>query len=135
MVGVETVEQLKEALAYEGATAAERDYASVLAGAPKHAYMGQCTYCGHCAPCTVGINIALSNKFADLAEMAGEVPASVAAHYKAMDVTAGACIACGDCEPRCPFDDADHRAHGKDGGALRLLNEPANFGVFSIRAG
>lgn len=44
----------------------------------------------------------LSNKFADLAEMAGEVPASVAAHYKAMDVTAGACIACGDCEPRCP---------------------------------
>lgn len=104
MVGVETVEQLKEALAYEGATAAERDYASVLTGAPKHAYMGQCTYCGHCAPCTVGINIALSNKFADLAEMAGEVPASVAAHYKAMDVTAGACIACGDCEPRCPFD-------------------------------
>ena len=104
MVGVEIVEQLEEALAYEGATAAERDYASVLAGAPKHAYMGQCTYCGHCAPCTVGINIALSNKFADLAEMAGEVPASVAAHYKAMDVTAGACIACGDCEPRCPFD-------------------------------
>ena len=36
--------------------------------------------------------------------MAGEVPASVAAHYKAMDVMAGACIACGDCEPRCPFD-------------------------------
>ena len=104
MVGVETVEQLEEALAYEDATAAERDYASVLAGAPKHAYLGQCTYCGHCAPCTVGINIALSNKFADLAEMAGEVPASVAAHYKAMDVTAGACIACGDCEPRCPFD-------------------------------
>ena len=104
MVGVEIVEQLEEALAYEGATAAERDYASVLAGAPKHAYMGQCTYCGHCAPCTVGINIALSNKFADLAEMAGEVPASVAAHYKAIDVTAGACIACGDCEPRCPFD-------------------------------
>ena len=66
--------------------------------------MGQCIYCGHCAPCTVGINIVLSNKFADLAEMAGEVPASVAAHYEAMDVTAGACIACGDCEPRCPFD-------------------------------
>ncbi|MEY8461268.1 aldo/keto reductase [Eggerthellaceae bacterium 24-137] len=103
MVGVETVEQLDEALGYETATAAERDYASVLAGAPKHAYMGQCTYCGHCAPCAVGINIALANKFADLAAMADEVPASVAAHYKAMPVTAGACIACGDCEPRCPF--------------------------------
>ena len=73
-------------------------------GRPSTPICGQCTYCGHCAPCTVGINIALSNKFADLAEMAGEVPASVAAHYKAIDVTAGACIACGDCEPRCPFD-------------------------------
>ncbi|MEC4185275.1 aldo/keto reductase [Adlercreutzia sp. R21] len=103
MVGVETVEQLDEALGYESATAIERDYASVLAGAPKHAYMGQCTYCGHCAPCTVGINIALANKFADLAAMADEVPVSVAAHYEAMPVTAGACIACGDCEPRCPF--------------------------------
>lgn len=108
MVGVENVEQLDEALGYEGATAAERDYASVLAGAPKHAYMGQCTYCGHCAPCAVGINIALANKFYDLAEMAvgdgvAPVPASVQAHYEAMDVTAGACTACGQCEPRCPF--------------------------------
>lgn len=103
MVGVETVEQLDGALGYEDATTAERDYASVLAGAPKHAYMGQCTYCGHCAPCAVGINIALANKFADLATMADEVPASVQAHYEAMDVTAGACIACGQCEPRCPF--------------------------------
>lgn len=103
MVGVETVEQLDEALGYETATAAERDYASVLAGAPNHAYIGQCTYCGHCAPCAVGINIALANKFADLAAMADEVPASVAAHYKAMPVTADACIACGDCESRCPF--------------------------------
>lgn len=108
MVGVETVEQLDEALGYETATAAERDYASVLAGAPKHAYMGQCTYCGHCAPCTVGINIALANKFYDLAEMAvgdgaASAPASVRAHYEAMAVTAEACTACGQCEPRCPF--------------------------------
>lgn len=108
MVGVETVEQLEEALAYEGATAAERDYASVLAGAPKHAYMGQCTYCGHCTPCAVGINIALANKFYDLAEMAvggnaAPVPVSVQAHYEAMAVTAGACTGCGQCEPRCPF--------------------------------
>ena len=108
MVGVETVEQLDEALGYETATAAERDYASVLAGAPKHAYMGQCTYCGHCAPCAVGINIALANKFYDLAEMAvgdgaASAPASVRAHYEAMAVTAEACTACGQCEPRCPF--------------------------------
>lgn len=103
MVGVETVGQLEEALAYGRATATERDYASVLAGAPKHAYLGQCTYCGHCAPCTAGINIALANKFYDLAVMAEEVSASVQAHYEAMAVTAGACTVCEACEPRCPF--------------------------------
>ena len=104
LCGYDTKEQVDQAVAYENASHEEKDFASVIANAPLHAYRGQCTYCGHCAPCAVGINIALSNKFADLAEMAGEVPASVAAHYKAMDVTAGACIACGDCEPRCPFD-------------------------------
>lgn len=108
MAGYDTPEHVEQAVAYETATDEDKDYASVLAGAPKHAYMGQCTYCGHCAPCAVGINIALANKFYDLAEMAvgdgvAPVPASVQAHYEAMDVTAGACTACGQCEPRCPF--------------------------------
>ena len=47
----------------------EKDYASVLAGAPAHAYYGQCTYCGHCAPCPSGIDIAMVNKLYDLALM------------------------------------------------------------------
>ena len=103
MAGVESVAQLEEALAYEAAGADELDYASVLAQAPRHSYFGQCTYCGHCAPCVAGINIALVNKFADLAEMADEVPESVREHYRALDATAGACIGCASCEPRCPF--------------------------------
>ena len=103
MVGVETVEQLKEALAYEGATAAERDYASVLANAPAHAWRGQCTYCGHCAPCTAGIDIAAVNKFYDLAVMQDEMPASIREHYRALNATADDCTACAACEPRCPF--------------------------------
>ena len=44
-------------------------------------------------------------KYLDLAE-AGEglsVPATVAAHYEALPVTAGECIACGSCEKNCPF--------------------------------
>ena len=103
MVGVESVAQLEEALAFCDAAPADLDYASVLACAPKHAFGGQCTYCGHCAPCTVGINIALANKFYDLAEQHGEVPPSVQGHYEAMAVTAGACTGCVACEPRCPF--------------------------------
>lgn len=103
LCGVESVEQLEDALAYETATPDELDYASVLAGAPSHAYFGQCTYCGHCQPCTVGINIALVNKYADLAAMQDEVPASVQAHYEALDALAGDCTGCEACEERCPF--------------------------------
>lgn len=103
LVGVESVEQLDEALAYETATEEDRDYASVLAGAPKHAYFGQCTYCGHCAPCVQGINIALVNKFLDLATMQDSAPDSVKAHYKELDANANDCTQCGECETRCPF--------------------------------
>lgn len=103
MAGVTTLEHVDDALAYERASEEERDYASVLAGAPRHAYYGQCTYCGHCAPCVSGINIALVNKFYDLAVMQDEVPASVQAHYEALDETASSCIACEECETRCPF--------------------------------
>ena len=103
MVGVTTLEHVDDALSYEWASEDERDYASVLADAPRHAYYGQCTYCGHCAPCVSGINIALVNKFYDLAVMQDEAPASVQAHYEALDESASSCIACEECETRCPF--------------------------------
>ena len=103
MVGFSTTEHVTEAVAYETADAAARDYASVLAGAPRHAYYGQCTYCGHCAPCAKGIDIPTVNKFYDLAVMQPEVPDSVREHYRALDVRADACIACRACESRCPF--------------------------------
>lgn len=103
MAGFEKPAHVDDAVAYETASDAEKDYASVLAVAPKHAYYGQCTYCGHCAPCTAGIDIAAVNKFYDLAAMQDEVPASVRAHYRALDATADDCTACAACEPRCPF--------------------------------
>ncbi|MBQ7016235.1 MAG: aldo/keto reductase [Firmicutes bacterium] len=103
MVGVDTPEQMREAAHYAEATQEEKDYASVLAGAPKHAYTGQCTYCGHCKPCPMDIDIAMVNKLYDLAVMQPEVPASVKAHYEALDATAADCIGCGGCEERCPF--------------------------------
>lgn len=103
MVGFSTPEHVAEAVSYETASAEERDYASVLAAAPRHAYIGQCTYCGHCAPCPKGIDIPTVNKFHDLATLHDEVPDSVREHYRALDVTASACIACRACEGRCPF--------------------------------
>ncbi len=103
MVGYDTTTQVDAAVAYETATDEEKDYASVLAAAPKHAYFGQCTYCGHCAPCPVKIDIAMTNKLYDLAVMQPEVPATVRAHYNSMKATAKDCIGCGGCETRCPF--------------------------------
>ena len=103
MVGYDTPEQVMEAVAYETATAEEKDYATVLAGAPRHAYTGQCTYCGHCKPCPVDIDIAMVNKYYDLATMQPEVPQSVLDHYRQMKVTAKDCIGCHSCESRCPF--------------------------------
>lgn len=103
MVGFGTPAHLAEAVAYESVTDAEKDYASVLAGAPRHAYVGQCTYCGHCAPCPKGIDIAAVNKFFDLATSYDEVPDSLREHYRALGATAAECIACRACEARCPF--------------------------------
>ncbi len=103
MVGYDTCAHVDAAVAYETATEEEKDYASVLAAAPKHAYSGQCTYCGHCAPCPNKIDIAMVNKLCDLAAMQTEVPASLRAHYQELSANADDCIECGGCETRCPF--------------------------------
>ena len=104
LVGYDTKEQVDEAVSYESASDEEKDYASVIASAPLHSYTGQCTYCGHCRPCPMEIDIAAVNKFYDLAVMQPEVPESVKDHYRSLKVTASACIGCGGCESRCPFE-------------------------------
>lgn len=103
LCGYDTKEQVDEAVAYENATDDEKDYASVIASAPMHSYTGQCTYCGHCKPCPVDIDIAMVNKFYDLASIQESVPESVLEHYKALGHTASECIGCQGCESRCPF--------------------------------
>ncbi len=103
MVGYDTKAQVDEAVSYETAADEDKDYASVIASAPLHAYSGQCTYCGHCKPCPANIDIAMVNKFYDLAVQQPEVPESVKAHYEALGTTASACIGCHGCETRCPF--------------------------------
>ena len=104
MVGYDTPEQVEEAVYYETATEEEKDYASVLAKAPKHSFAGgQCTYCGHCKPCPMEIDIAMVNKYYDLASMQPEVPVTLKEHYNALLHHADECIGCQSCEERCPF--------------------------------
>ena len=102
MVGFDTTEHVDAAVAYETAGEEEKDYASVLAHAPRHAYSGQCTYCGHCAPCPAKIDIAMVNKLYDLAMMQEEVPATLRAHYEGLSANAKNCMECKGCESRCP---------------------------------
>ena len=102
-VGVKTVDELMESLKYCDASESERDYVETLKKAPKHSFEGQCTYCGHCQPCSSGIDIAMVNKLFDLAKNHDEVPVGVQEHYNNLKFNATECIACGECEPRCPF--------------------------------
>ena len=103
LCGCDTPEQVEAAAAYETADEEAKNYAAVLAAAPRHSFRGECTYCGHCRPCPVDIDVAMVNKLYDLAAMQPEVPASVREHYRALAHHADECVACGGCESRCPF--------------------------------
>lgn len=104
LCGYDTKEQVDDALAYETASTEEKDYASVIANAPFHSYKGECTYCGHCKPCIANLDIAMINKYYDLATMQPEVPATVKSHYMLLEHKASECIGCHACEARCPFE-------------------------------
>ncbi len=103
MCGFDSKEQIDQAVHYEEADDDEKDYASVIANAPLHSYSGVCTYCGHCRPCPKNIDIAMVNKFYDLASHQPSVPESVRSHYELLGQTASSCVQCRACEKRCPF--------------------------------
>lgn len=62
--------------------------------APFHSYRGECTYCGHCKPCAANLDIAMINKFYDLATMQPQIPATVQSHYELLEHKASECIGC-----------------------------------------
>ena len=116
LCGYDTPAQVDDAVAYETATPQEKDYTAVLAQAPLHAFTEKCMYCNHCKPCPMDIDIAMVNKYYDLAVMQKEVPASLREHYRALPHNADECIGCGSCETRCPF-------HVDITGRMRLARE------------
>ena len=101
--GVHSKEQLQASLDYLTATEEQRDYAAVFATFPRIRWEGHCMYCGHCAPCPVGMEVASVTKFLNLSKSQGQVPETVREHYKALSVHASDCLGCGQCESRCPF--------------------------------
>ncbi|MBR1438833.1 MAG: aldo/keto reductase [Synergistaceae bacterium] len=105
LAGAHSVEQLREAAAYESAPESERDYAVALSSFPKISWKGHCMYCSHCQPCPVKIDIASVTKFLNLAKAGGSsnIPETVREHYRVLEHHAGECIQCGACEKRCPF--------------------------------
>ena len=103
MAGARTVEELVQCAAYEDATDREKDYAAAFAAMPRISWEGHCMYCGHCAPCPRGIDVAAVTKFLNLARAQGQVPETVREHYAVLPHHAGECVACGACEKRCPF--------------------------------
>lgn len=103
MVGCKTYEELQAALDWCEATKEEKGYAGVMVGMEKFSWEGHCMYCGHCAPCSVGIDIANVNKYYNLTVAQSFVPETVREHYKVLDHHASECIRCGKCEKNCPF--------------------------------
>lgn len=61
-----------------------------------------CRRCGYCAPCTVGINIPNVFLFDGYLTRYG-LDEWAKNRYASLDVKASACIECGKCENRCPY--------------------------------
>jgi predicted aldo/keto reductase-like oxidoreductase len=100
LLGAQTVEEVKQAVAYENATADERNYAAVIKGGMP-VLGGKCMYCNHCLPCTQNIDIASVTKYLDMAKISDND--IKLAHYDALAAYGGDCIECGNCEKNCPF--------------------------------
>lgn len=103
MAGCHSIAEVEKAVSYYEASREERDYSTVLSRMEKFKFHGNCMYCGHCAPCSVGINVADINKYLNLALAQGEVPETVADHYKLLEHHASECVSCGSCVHNCPF--------------------------------
>lgn len=106
MVGMQRACEVEDAVKYYDLPKEARDSATVLGTLEmfRAEAGGRCMYCNHCLPCPAEIDIAAVNKYLDLVELDGTPAGSVGAHYTVLGNTASACIGCGACEERCPFD-------------------------------
>lgn len=103
LVGCQSAGQIKEAVSYLHATEEQRDYMDIIKDYQGE-LSGKCVYCNHCQPCPVDIDIAMVNKYLDIALLdTSNIPPSIIQHYRSLPVSGADCIACGNCEEKCPF--------------------------------
>lgn len=91
--------EMEEVLAFFDANEEEKDYSCISGFAPNET-MGKCVYCKHCHPCPMGLDVALINKYYDLAMLGDSLARE---HYLTLEKKAGDCVGCGHCDNRCPF--------------------------------
>ena len=86
------MEHVNDALSFMAASDEERDFSRLLAEHSETS-SGSCTYCNHCLPCPVGIDVGSVLRFYDT----HRDDLTAAPH----DVVR--CTLCGTCTKRCPF--------------------------------
>ncbi|NLV90778.1 MAG: aldo/keto reductase [Firmicutes bacterium] len=104
LLGCQTGSEVKDALTYLKADEADKDFTPFLSELEGN-FTGKCVYCSHCQPCPEEIDIAMVNKYLDIALLDQQrVPETIRLHYHSLAKGADACTACGSCESRCPFE-------------------------------
>lgn len=104
LIGCRNRGEVLEAVNYLNLTDEQRDYSEAVKTF-KTTLNAKCVYCNHCLPCPSQIDIAAVTKLLDIAALdENNVPAEIREQYNTVTHKASECIACGNCEARCPFD-------------------------------
>ena len=107
LVGCRSREEVEASARYFEADEAEKDFSEVISrfrNDCEGAFKGSCVYCNHCQPCPADIDVALVNKYLDIARLnEKDISPGIMQHYRSLRVHASSCLRCGDCEKRCPF--------------------------------
>jgi len=103
LLGCKSPEEIEEAVNYLNLDETQRDYTEILSSV-RGGLNGSCVYCNHCQPCPSQIDIAVVNKYLDIANLdTANIPPSIRSHYNSLDHKGDECTECSNCETRCPF--------------------------------